>query len=154
MSALQALVGVSRVSHVPSVSEIGLLPTRAQRPKAPHGLTGIWLYSAFAQSPEGPAAPLSQVDRIVRAGRLHHGIIERLRQTLVRREFPDWAMACRSTDAWVDPSRTASSIRTVVAAGLSRPALYDELRLPGAPAWAARTNPAAFWNRARQPAAR
>ena len=154
MSELHALVYVSQAAHALSLTEIDHLLGRAQARNRDRGVTGVLLYSDrhFMQYLEGPLASMAEIYGIIRADRQHHGLIELLRDTVRTREFPDWAMAFRSTGAGVDPN-PALAVQSVAAVGLSRPTLYDDLRLPCAPTPAARMLLSGFWNLARQRAA-
>ena len=143
MNDLQALVYVSTAAHHLSEAEIGHLLDRARERNAKAQVTGVLLYSHgnFMQYLEGPRAGVASVYEHIVADRLHHGIIELVREPIAAREFSDWTMAFRSISAF----------------GLSSPDKFDDLFL-------AKIDPAAaapsvthslllkFWNKGAMPA--
>jgi hypothetical protein len=116
MAELHALVYVSTASHPLSQAEINHLLERARARNAQQQVTGVLLYSHgnFMQYLEGPAAGMAIVYQAIRADRLHHGIIELLREPIAEREFADWSMAFRSVSAF----------------GVSNPVSFDSLFIP------------------------
>ena len=140
MHELQSLVYVSTASHPLSDDEISHLLERARARNAQEQVTGVLLYSYgnFMQYLEGPRTGIARVYEHILADRLHHGIIELVREPIRAREFADWTMAFRSISAF----------------GLSSPGKFDEQFL-------ARIDPAAaspsvthslllkFWNKGR-----
>jgi hypothetical protein len=143
MNDLQALVYVSTAAHHLSEAEIGHLLDRARERNAKEQVTGVLLYSHgnFMQYLEGPRAGVARVYEHIVADRLHHGIIELVREPIAAREFADWTMAFRSISAF----------------GLSSPDKFDDLFI-------AKIDPAAaapsvthslllkFWNKGAIPA--
>lgn len=143
MNDLQALVYVSTAEHHLSEAEIGHLLDRARERNAKEQVTGVLLYSHgnFMQYLEGPRAGVARVYEHIVADRLHHGIIELVREPIAAREFSDWTMAFRSISAF----------------GLSSPDKFDDLFI-------AKIDPAAaapsvthslllkFWNKGAIPA--
>lgn len=113
MNELQALVYVSTAAHQLSETEIGHLLDRARERNAKEHVTGLLLYSHgnFMQYLEGPRAGVTRVYEHILADRLHHGIIELVREPIAAREFSDWTMAFRSISAF----------------GLSSPEKFDDL---------------------------
>jgi hypothetical protein len=113
MNDLQALVYVSTAAHHLSEAEIGHLLDRARERNAKEQVTGVLLYSHgnFMQYLEGPRAGVARVYEHIVADRLHHGIIELVREPIAAREFSDWTMAFRSISAF----------------GLSSPDKFDDL---------------------------
>jgi hypothetical protein len=113
MNDLQALVYVSTAAHHLSEAEIGHLLDRARERNAKEQVTGVLLYSHgnFLQYLEGPLAGVANVYEHIVADRLHHGIIELVREPIAAREFSDWTMAFRSISAF----------------GLSSPDKFDDL---------------------------
>lgn len=140
MNELQALVYVSTAAHHLSEAEIGHLLDRARERNAKEQVTGVLLYSHgnFMQYLEGPRAGVARIYEHIVADRLHHGIIELVREPIAVREFSDWTMAFRSISAF----------------GLSSPDKFDDLFI-------AKIDPAAaapsvthslllkFWNKGR-----
>ncbi len=140
MNELQALVYVSTAAHHLSEAEIGHLLDRARQRNATEQVTGVLLYSHgnFMQYLEGPRAGVARIYEHIVADRLHHGIIELVREPIAVREFSDWTMAFRSISAF----------------GLSSPDKFDDLFI-------AKIDPAAaapsvthslllkFWNKGR-----
>ena len=143
MNDLQSLVYVSTASHHLSEAEISHLLDRARARNAHEQVTGVLLYSHgnFMQYLEGPRAGMARVYEHIVADRLHHGIIELVREPIAAREFSDWTMAFRSISAF----------------GLSSPDKFDDLFI-------AKIGPAAaapsvthslllkFWNKGAIPA--
>jgi hypothetical protein len=113
MNDLKALVYVSTAAHHLSEAEIGHLLDRARERNAKEQVTGVLLYShgTFMQYLEGPRAGVARVYERIVADRLHHGIIELVREPIAAREFADWTMAFRSISAF----------------GLSSPDKFDDL---------------------------
>jgi hypothetical protein len=105
---LHSLIYVSAASQALSLSDIDRLLERAQQRNSRHGLTGMLLYDgdAFMQYIEGPAEGLGRIYPGIRASSLHERVIELVRGTLERREFPEFSMAFRSVSAFglSDPS--------------------------------------------------
>ncbi len=140
MNELHALVYVSTAAHHLSEAEIGHLLDRARQRNATEQVTGVLLYSHgnFMQYLEGPRAGVARIYEHIVADRLHHGIIELVREPIAVREFSDWTMAFRSISAF----------------GLSSPDKFDDLFI-------AKIDPAAaapsvthslllkFWNKGR-----
>ncbi len=140
MNDLQALVYVSTASHHLSEAEISHLLDRARKRNAKEQVTGVLLYSHgnFMQYLEGPRAGVACVYEHIVADRLHHGIVELVREPIAAREFSDWTMAFRSISAF----------------GMSSPENFDNLFI-------AKIGPAAaapsvthslllkFWNKGR-----
>jgi len=140
MNDLQALVYVSTASHHLSEAEISHLLDRARARNAKEEVTGVLLYSHgnFMQYLEGPSAGVARVYGHIVADRLHHGIIELVREPIPAREFMDWTMAFRSISSY----------------GMSSPDKFDRLFM-------AKIDPAAaapsvthsllwkFWNKGR-----
>ncbi len=127
MNDLQALVYVSTASHQLAEAEISHLLDRARARNALEQITGVLLYSHgnFMQYLEGPCAGVARVYAHIVADRLHHGIIELVREPIPAREFSDWTMAFRSISAFgmsspekfddhflakIDPAATARSV--------------------------------------------
>ncbi len=140
MNELQALVYVSTAAHHLSEAEIRHLLDRARERNAKEQVTGVLLYSHgnFMQYLEGPRAGVARIYEHILADRLHHGIIELVREPIAAREFSDWTMAFRSISAF----------------GMSSPDKFDDLFI-------AKIDPAAappsmthslllkFWNKGR-----
>jgi hypothetical protein len=140
MNDLQALVYVSTASHHLSEAEISHLLDRARERNAKEQVTGVLLYSHgnFMQYLEGPRAGVARVYEHIVADRLHHGIIELVREPIPTREFADWTMAFRSISAF----------------GMSSPDTFDKLFIAKIdPAVAARSMTHSlllkFWNKGR-----
>jgi hypothetical protein len=143
MNDLQAFVYVSTAAHHLSEAELDHLLDRARQRNAQEQVTGVLLYSHgnFMQYLEGPRAGVARVYEHIVADRLHHGIIELVREPIAAREFSDWTMAFRSISAF----------------GLSSPDRFDDLFI-------AKIDPAAatpsvthslllkFWNKGAIPA--
>ena len=121
MADLYALVYVSTATHLLGVGEIDRLLEAAQMRNSRAGLTGVLLYDAgsFMQYVEGPADAMASVYAKIKTSPLHGGIVELLREPIVRREFPLWSMAFRSVDAFglSDPSHQADFLSQRAAAG-------------------------------------
>lgn len=102
MPHLQALVYVSTAAHLLSPEELHRLLDRARARNLQEGVTGVLLYSYgnFMQYLEGGEAGLNRVYDIIKADRLHHGIVELLREPIQAREFSEWSMAFRSLSAY------------------------------------------------------
>jgi len=113
MNDLHALVYVSTASHHLSEAEINHLLDQARARNATEQVTGVLLYSHgnFMQYLEGPRTGVDRVYEHIVADRLHHGIIELVREPIPEREFSDWTMAFRSISAF----------------GMSSPDKFDEL---------------------------
>ena len=114
MSDLHALVYVSSASHRVTAPEINHLLERARARNVQEQITGVLLYSHgnFMQYLEGPAAGMAKVYEAIKSDKLHHGIIELLREPIVSREFADWSMAFRSVSAFgmSSPEKFDSSV--------------------------------------------
>lgn len=140
MTDLFALLYVSTATPLVDVAKIDGLLERAQISNSRAGLTGVLLFDGgcFMQYVEGPAKAIGQLYPRICRSTLHGGIVELLREPIVRREFPEWSMAFRSVNAF----------------GMSHPAPLSEMLDPfhGAgvePGSAARTILGKFWNRGR-----
>jgi Sensors of blue-light using FAD len=140
VSDLYALVYVSTATERADVAQIDSLLDRAQANNARAGLTGVLLFDGgcFMQYVEGSAESMGRVYTRIKASTLHTGIVELMREPIVRREFPEWSMAFRSVNAF----------------GMSHPAPQSDLLAPPGDAAAdspsiARTILARFWNRGR-----
>lgn len=143
MNDLQALVYVSTAAHQLSEAEIGYLLDRARERNAKEQVTGVLLYSHgnFMQYLEGPRAGVARVYEHIVADRLHHGIIELVREPIAAREFSDWTMAFRSISAF----------------GLSSPDKFDDLFIakidpPAAAPSVTHSLLLKFWNKGAIPA--
>jgi hypothetical protein len=70
-----------------------LLAAARQRNEAA-GVTGVLLHhdGSFFQYLEGPAQGLAPIFKIIRASRLHRGLVELLDQPVRSRLFPEWLM--------------------------------------------------------------
>ena len=131
MSDLHALVYVSSASHRVTAPEINHLLERARARNAQEHVTGVLLYSHgnFMQYLEGPAAGMAKVYEAIRADKLHHGIIELLREPIVSREFADWSMAFRSVSAFgmSSPEKFDSAFIPMVDPAVAAPSLTHSL---------------------------
>jgi hypothetical protein len=98
---LQALVYVSTASHLLSAVEIDHLLQRARQRNAQQRVTGVLLYDEgnFIQYLEGPSVGISTVYDFILRDTLHGGIIEIVREPIQAREFEEWLMAFRTTNA-------------------------------------------------------
>jgi len=116
VSDLHALLYVSSAAHLLAPAEIEHLLDRARARNVREQVTGVLLYSHgnFMQYIEGPAAGIATVYQAIKADRLHHGIIELMREPIAEREFADWTMAFRSVSAF----------------GMSSPETFDRLFVP------------------------
>ena len=143
MNDLQALVYVSTAAHHLSETEIGHLLDRARERNAKEQVTGVLLYSHgnFMQYLEGPRAGVAHVYEHIMADRLHHGIIELVREPIAAREFSDWTMAFRSISAFglSSPDRFDYLFIAKIDAAAAVPSLTHSLLLK-------------FWNKGAIPA--
>lgn len=144
MSTLHALIYVSSASPELTLSEFDRLLARAQQRNSRQGLTGMLLFDgdAFMQYIEGPAEGLARIYPGIRRSTLHTGVIELMRDTPARREFPEFSMAFRSASAF----------------GLSDPSAQNDWLVqpaePGSPPLSlARSYLRSFWQRHRNKAA-
>jgi hypothetical protein len=140
MLPLFCIIYTSIATQPMGAHELDLLLVQAREHNAPAGVTGLLLYDngQFMQYLEGPADGLSEVLARIRASSRHGGLVELMRDRISRREFPDWAMAFRSPQAFV----------------LSDPGPQSDLLAPvGSDDWRAKSPAgfllAAFWNRGR-----
>jgi len=78
---LISLIYVSTATHLLSAAELDRLMARAPHRNERAGVTGVLLYNDghFMQYLEGPAEGLSKIYKIIKADRLHRGLIELLR---------------------------------------------------------------------------
>ena len=140
MTDLFALLYVSTATPLVDVAQIDALLDRAQIQNSRAALTGVLLFDGgcFMQYVEGPAAAIGRLYPRIRSSALHSGIVELLREPILRREFPEWSMAFRSANAF----------------GMSHPAPHLDLLEPAADAVAeppsvARAILTKFWHRGR-----
>lgn len=98
---LESLIYLSTAAHSPTPAEIEHLLDRARLWNMNEQVTGVLLYSggSFLQCLEGAGGALDKVMIRIRADPLHHHILEILREPIHQREFADWSMAYRSTNA-------------------------------------------------------
>lgn len=97
MSDLRCIVYVSTAVHSPSEQVMNNLLSKAQKRNVELGITGILLYKerTFMQYIEGTVDGLEQIYSIIKADKLHTGIIEMLNEPIHVRQFPEWSMACQ-----------------------------------------------------------
>jgi len=97
---LISLIYVSTATHLLSAAELVRLMARAPHRNERAGVTGVLLYNDghFMQYLEGPAEGLSKIYKIIKADRLHRGLIELIRTPIKKREFEQWPMAFHAVD--------------------------------------------------------
>jgi hypothetical protein len=144
MPDLHAIVYVSTANHLLSAEELNHLLSRARLRNEQERVTGVLLYSHgnFMQYLEGSAVGVSTIYEVIKADRMHHGIVELLNEPIQTREFAEWSMAFRSISAY----------------GMTHPAHLNAMFEPGSAAPGAQGSAAhillsKFWNKGIVPAA-
>jgi hypothetical protein len=136
---LHALVYVSKAVSPYSLTDIDRLLQSARQRNEQHGLSGVLLYDNgdFMQYIEGPALGLSEIYPRIAASKMHHGIVELLREPLTALRFPQWSMAFRSPSGFgmSDPAQQSDLLSAHRAGGNTSPVAEQMLER--------------FWNRGR-----
>jgi hypothetical protein len=95
---MRSLCYVSSACEPFSPAQLDQLLARSRAANERTGVTGLLLHNEgnFMQVIEGPAAAVSGAYARIGRSRLHRGIIQLFDEPIAGREFPAWAMACRS----------------------------------------------------------
>ena len=132
---LHTLTYMSTATHSPTPKELDHLVARAKARNEIEGVTGALIYSegGFIQCIEGDNDALSRIYEFIKADRLHHSILELIREPIEAREFAEWSMTLRSTNPSLNAYPSSDRLHQML------------MMVPGA-ASPARHLLAAFWN--------
>lgn len=95
--------------HTPTAAQLERLLRKARQRNAQEGVTGVLLYAdgTFHQYLEGPSHGLGRVYTAILGDQSHHHVFEMIREPIEAREFSNWSMGYRGTEAFENDAADA-----------------------------------------------